>query len=802
MSNLSFPLRGGAMQQVNRRSCEYVLIGLVVVLLGASVGCAGQQGEVFSSQKGWKTLGWGDNAKTSGGEDQILTWRFKYNNEPSVLTRKASKEWKAFRTVSFEIMSDREGPLFLRLDQKDKKIFLTPFNVTTGWSTVTLSPDDFSPFGGASGTVVPAMLRELYLVDLQGKDEGARGDRTVTFRNVVFNASATVSPMSQRRMTRTGTTANPELPLVAFDKSGRVMDEKDFIKNGTSGQKWCYLKPLNGHDPLELRIGKTTVQIDGRKVKVPFLKLSESIPASLEIFFWDAGPRYKLWLAADGQGRGIQFSLENGILLLNRELTLTRLASLKEYLTNSGIGRYDRQIAEISARIDDADGMGSLRERAAVYDSLLENLLEISENAVRDYSRERVAADLAPGGYVTLPVPVDIYLNAGDKLTIKLEEPAFLTGVAQSFGFLFNKDSTERITSYYSGLRQRGFNTFVLPLFWDQVVTDSKSITDWEDRLKLNLLVDLDYSLIAHGLIQHGMPQRAKKLKKEKFHNEAVAHLYSMSDYLKGKYGQSIVLWEVINEPTSNSLGSMNVAGRANMISDLIGVSRRRLPGMKMMVNDYDWERGIETGRSWEQKNLVSTLSFYEKLLEKNNRPDVLGLEWYPGARVDRPEFRVDMAEPCRDLLDTSLYWDQFTDLGLSLILTESNFPGSMKRNDTNGYAWGRWSESSQAEAAVDTLFLALSKPGVIGWNWWSITDAEPWNRDGGLYTAGGSEKEVLLSLSKAIQSLKKPVVTRVTRDISAAFPAMAGRYRISLQGGRSWTVHRSESGEMYLGEQ
>lgn len=755
------------------------------------------------SLKGWKSTSWGDDVELSGTSDQTLEWRFSYGKKPSVMKKKSDDFWKMFRKISFQAKSDRDGVLFLRLDQKDKKIFLSHFNVSTSWKQITLAVDDFSPFGKDSGASLdPSLISNIYMVDLNGSDEGARGDRTVFLTNFVFNPGSSLKSRASSSMKKAGLASftATDLPLVAYGSKGNILSQKDFTELGTSGTRWCFLKNLAGDGSLEMSISTKDIIIDNNKVDVPVLEWDQSRPASLEILFWQVGKRYKIWLQADGNGKGIQYALKKGTFLLNRELTVTRFNKLKSYLKVNSIKTFDKELINLEEEIADLDNLTTLRQQAAMSDKILERLLEISEKAVRDHSRFIVTKKLTPGPLVKLPSPATVNLKPGNEIIIKLEEPAFRIGVAQSFGFVFHNEPATNIERYFTELRQSGFNTYVMPLFWDQVVDSRNRFTDWEQKMHLPELIKHDYTFIAHGLIQNGMPDHVRKLKDQAFTTEAKEHLVRMADHLSKKYGRSIILWEAINEPTSNTLGGMKVQKRVDMISELIGQSRSSLPDVKIMINDYDWQRGLEAEKSWSNKNIAGTYEFYKKLLLSRNIPDVLGIEWYPGARVDRPEFRVDMSEPCMDLLDTSLYWDKLIALGLPLILTESNFPGSMTSKDNNGYAWGRWSEASQAEAAVDTFYLALSKPQIIGWNWWSITDTEPWNRDGGLYTTSGKPKKTLIQLRSAIANLKEEISTKIENKQRVSFPELPGKYRITLKGNNaSWMVQRLESGHIIM---
>src|SRR6185369_13725629 len=111
----------------------------------------------------------------------------------------------------------------------------------------------------------------------------------------------------------------------------------------------------------------------------------------------------------------------------------------------------------------------------------------------------------------------------------------------------------------------------------------------------------------------------------------------------------------------------------------LIGALRAAVPGQKILVNDVDWQRGLKADVPWPKRDVVSTYSFYDELVRQPDKPDVLGLEWYPGARIEQPKFKFDASEPCLDLFATSRAWDRLIALGVPLYISEFNVPGAMK---------------------------------------------------------------------------------------------------------------------------
>lgn len=736
--------------------------------------------------RGWTALRGEATLETGTAPPSVLHWRFEYGPEPSVLSRNAGPAWERARAVVLSTRSDRDGPLFLRLDQKDGRVFLHPFEVSQGWSQVRLPLDDFKPFGAARGEVQPALLARAFIVDLAGADANARGVRNVWIKDLAFAEGP--DPGERERTT---------LLLVAMDRGGNPMSLEQLERRGLSAGRWCFLTDADGIE-MPLRIVERQVVVDGRQVSVPALITDSTRPATLQVLFWPVGQDFNVWLQAEGRGKGIQASRRaDGMLLLNMELAHSRLRGLLAY---EGPGAPDeKQLAALGEALSKAGALPSLRQQAAEADRVLEQLLKISRDAVRRRTRQEVASLVGSGPPVTCPSPKPHLLDPGRWVTIQLSQPAFRIGVGQSFGFADRRLSSGELTRFYRNLRTAGFNHMVMPLFWDQIAGDRARAAAWDEGIGLSIPPALGYTLQAHGIVQVGAPPEVKGLKGPAFTAAAKTQISNVVRDYGSRFGSSIILWEAINEPSSNQFGGLAAADRTAMVAVLVAHLRLVLPGAAVMVNDYDWRRGVDAGKPWSATQIADSLRFFRELARSGHPPDVLGLEWYPGVRVDRPRFKIDIAEPCPDLLYASEYLDRFRSLGIPLQISESNFPGEMKPGDKNGYAWGRWDEDAQAQAAVDTLYLVLSKPFMAGWVWWSITDDEPWNRAGGLFTSGGRPKPVLRQLETAIASLKAPIRATVTEHGRLPLPRLQGTYRITLEDGFSWEVTRDAGGQIQL---
>ncbi len=720
----------------------------------------------------------GDISVISQGKgEKVLQWHFKYNNDACFVTRKADSAWRNMSLLSFKVKSNRSAPLYLRFDQTDGSIFLLPFHCSEKWTTVDVDLNSLKPFGKTSGKFTPKKIENVFIVDLNGKDSGLTGSRSIWFKDFVFDSGATKSSVKR-------------LKLLAFNSSGTPLTIKGFRRLGLSADQWCFITGKDGMS-CKYTLQDVGVTIDGKKYRIPEIAFTPQDNMVLELLYWPVGADYKLWLRVDNGGRGIE-KFQDDLILVNEEVIRTRLHELERFATLFGVTGLKPRIAEFREKVKSLKGL-PYPKRAVQADHVMSDLLAFSRDAVFSASMKKIEARLAPSVKLSVIDVMPGMLSPGEKVSIRLEDPEFRIGVGQSFGFQPLRKDPQRIRKFYDRLKEAGFNHADMPLFWDQVVDDRGHFTDWEALFQFDYLIQHNFTLLAHGLVQTGMPRRIKRLQGERFVQAARAHLDTMIDHLWKRYNSHIILWELVNEPSSNTWGNLDVTQRVKMVVSLNKLFKKRLPDAVSMINDYDWQRGEELSPALHGR-ITGTYDFYRKLLRYENAPDVLGIEWYPGVRVKQPRFGVDMAEPCMDILDTYFYWQRLISLGKPLFLTESGFPGQMSQDDKNGYAWGRWTPSSQARAAVDTLALALSMKEIGGWVWWGITDTEPWNVKGGLFTADGREKPVLKALSRFISSLKGPYDTEVSSQGTLLLPSMPGKYHLTSGKGVEYIIYKNSN--------
>ena len=545
----------------------------------------------------------------------------------------------------------------------------------------------------------------------------------------------------------------------------------DYEDLGLSAKRWCFLTDGNGTS-IQFGLGDTIAEVDGANVTAPNIMFDDNeTGVTLHMLYWPVGDAYKIWLRTDYRNQGLEDYPDDNFYL-NRELAYDRWIDIYYY----GIRESDGNATSTALNFKDSLNAlaGSEKDKAFEADAILKDELDYSRTHLNQAAQERIEARLEPSVNATAS---DLFgaIADGTEVKIHLKEPAFRVGFGQSFGFESLKYDPEIIKYIYNILKNYGFNHADMALFWDQMVDKYGDWTTWEDMFCFDYLRDNGFTLLPHGIIQTGQPDNVKKLTGQDWIDAAKGHLAKIIDHIEPKYGNAIEYWEIANEPSMNEWGDMTVEERVTLLGELHNVFLGKLPDKLSLVNDYDWQRGWSAYPQTAEK-ILNLMPFYKKYIESGNATEVLGLEWYPGARVKQPQFGLDMAEPCKDMLDTYFFWHEVLELGRPLFIVEAGTPGAMSDNDKNGYAWGKWSEETQAEAGRDLLRLAMSIDDILGFVWWGITDKEPWNYRGGLLGPYYKPRDIMRYIRSFYFGLQT-THTSVVSNGNVKMPTMPGRY-------------------------
>jgi len=340
------------------------------------------------------TSGWEENTGSVTTERDnrggtLLKWAFKYKKDSCYIYRNADSSWRSMTFLSFSTKSDRSAPLFLRLDLDDGRIFLLPFHCGTEWSVITVPLESLQPFGNTMGNFQADRLKSIFMVDLNGKDNGLTGNRTVWFTDFKFSKET-----SDREKT---------LKIIAFNSRGKLMSIDSFRKQGLSADRWCFLTDSKG-DSVPSTMSETSVTIQGEKGSVPQITFIGTSDTKLEILFWQPDSRHKVWLCADNNGKGIE-QINGDTLFLNRELAVTRALELEKFIKVKKLSSYSKDIEKFKKAIATIPAQETLLLQAEEYDRLLAEMLSCSRDAVAAFAQEKIRRQLTP----SVPVSTDIF---------------------------------------------------------------------------------------------------------------------------------------------------------------------------------------------------------------------------------------------------------------------------------------------------------------------------------------------------------------------------------------------------------
>jgi len=734
--------------------------------------------------------GWAANRGTLGAAEEVadrvrgraaLRWRFEYVKESVFLfTRSGLDTMAGAQGLEVWLKSDREGPLFLRLDQADGAAFFVVFQVGREWSQHRFGFDDFKPASGR-GRLVPDRVAALYLVDLGGQDRGQTGHRTIFVDDITITGA-----LARDAVGDDGSGAG--LVLRAYDVSGVLRSTEAWARLGRSGGEFVFASDLEG-GAAEGRLVSSTVA----GVSVPRLVIPEGATVAVQVLFWPVEGGGVRWLQADAAGRGYQGAAE---LNLNYELARSKLAEIEAPLRSlapAPAAEPDARVATARVFIDRARAAANEPERAALADRALALLLPAAD----DRQLAQARADI-PGvrmGDLAVTVrdggerPI-----AGARVEYVQEQSAFRFGCAQSFGFLDHPPG-DRINEIVDLMAAAGFNHFTIPLFWDRIepAPGAMDLDAWDRALGVEAFHARGFRFTGHAIMQRALPDHVMRADADQLFRRAITHFERIVARYRDRYAGAVEIWEAINEPSSNRYVGLNLDARVALIQSISAAIRRADPRARVQVNDVDWDRGQRfraTALQTDLRELISTYDLFSLLNARNTDYDVLGLEWYPGLRVNYGGGIIDLSEPLQDLAATSRVWDRLSRLGKPIHVTEFAVPGTTRSGWRNGYWKEPWSSTAQAEFVSALLTLAYSKPYIHELTYWGITDHEPWALGGGLLDSQYQPKPVYEAIKALIASWTSRGSLATDLDGKASIRGHAGDYRVTVtHAGRTRTT-------------
>lgn len=130
-----------------------------------------------------------DESGPSNGR-KSMRWSFTYaRNQWQWIAKDLRRGDVAGRkAVRFSLRSDREGPVFVQLEERSGETFFTMVNPTKGWQQVDRLFTDFTPDPKKrkDGRLDPDQIVKILLADSAGALSNARGSRTIWVADWVF----------------------------------------------------------------------------------------------------------------------------------------------------------------------------------------------------------------------------------------------------------------------------------------------------------------------------------------------------------------------------------------------------------------------------------------------------------------------------------------------------------------------------------------------------------------------------------------------------------------------------------------
>lgn len=509
----------------------------------------------------------------------------------------------------------------------------------------------------------------------------------------------------------------------------------------------------------------------------------------IHVPYWPAPGYGRVWMQADNGGKG--YVLARGgdflVLNLNYEFARTQLRKVKSRLAAGGKDGFSPAIqgaiAEAEKLLEQA-GLQTCAARAAIADQALAKALIAGDDLELELAQRNIAT--ARTGRLELAIetkqgkPVE-----GATIRFRQVNHDFLFGCVESFGFMTKQLSEQDFRKVFGTLRDDGFNHFTVSMFWDQLEEKPGQyrFQEWESKLGLKYAIEAGFSLKMHALLQEAVPKHVKGMKPDEF--AAASRQYfaraTKHAYQETKIGEAIVTWQAANEPSTNDYAKLDEGRKLDLLKSGADYLHANAPKAKVLINDVyaDWGQRHEAKAGAHK--VVSPYEMFELLNRRGVQYDQMGLEWYPGLRVNMFD-TYQLQGPLQDFLTTSLELDRYESLGKPLHITEFEIPGVFDKEWKSGWWRTPWDEKVQAEYARRFYTIAFSKPHIHEITYWGISDNEPWVIGGGLMTKDYRPKPVLEALSGLIKSWTSSGEVRSDASGNAVLTGFGGEYEITVE--------------------
>lgn len=130
-----------------------------------------------------------DNGPAAGSK--AMRWSFPYQKDSWqwIVKELRPGDLAGRKSVRFLLRSDRDGPLFVQLEEQSGETFFTMVNPSQGWQRVSRALSDFTPDPKKrkEGRFDPDQVVKILLADAAGALANARGTRTIWLADWAFD---------------------------------------------------------------------------------------------------------------------------------------------------------------------------------------------------------------------------------------------------------------------------------------------------------------------------------------------------------------------------------------------------------------------------------------------------------------------------------------------------------------------------------------------------------------------------------------------------------------------------------------
>ena len=551
------------------------------------------------------------------------------------------------------------------------------------------------------------------------------------------------------------------LILEGYDKQGNLMRWADYEALGKTGGQFTYATDLD-----DIMVPATIWPVHGtltgsdsgpREQGLPSLLIEPGQLARIHLLFWESGYG-KLLLHMDNAGKGYQLNKAGDALVLqvNQSLAQRALQALEDTTQTVTKDNADALLAQALQQRDEQQFLEAQARIPMLRQGTLELVLAGPQDAEVSIEVKQIQRDFLFGAYEGSP-----YNGRAWKIA-----------------------------------RDAGFDLATVLLGWNWTENPIQNRSTIDRTFGISALDKLGYTIKAHGVVwmqDYGiMPPHAYTLPHDVLQQEILQHESTLLDI----FGESIDIWEAINEPAATNAVKLPAATMHQLLAN--SAAQIRDAGRPTLVNS---PHELSYGAKYFLHNTDNTLAqpyatTYLQYLENARAAgaleniDTIGIQFYPGYHLNASFGNLEgPAFTPAYMMDTI---HRFARFGKPIHITEFSIPSTYGSDWNSGYWREPWTESIQADYAEQLFTLAYANPHIGSITWWDIMDTKPAVISGGLANPDGSPKESLTRIQALLQQWWTDTTTTAQAGQTHSIPAWSGRHQVTVTQG-SDTLYEAE---------